>query len=709
MAAGKDWFIGRTIQAFVTMIAIITFSFFLIRVIPGGPEDALRERLERQGYPPEEIENRVELYLGFRPDKPLWQQYIDYVVQLANGNLGQSIRFQQSVAEILASAMPWTLFISINAMLFTFTVGISLGAIMAYYEGSRLDVGLTSYSTLMSSIPYYVTAILGLYILSYQMDIFPTGSRYPSGIEPTPTLGFMFGAVEHAALPILSMVLGGGLASLGMRGNAIRVLGEDFMRVAEIRGLPDRRISIRYVLHNAVLPMYTGLMLSIAFMFDGSVILERIFSYPGMGWYTLEAVIARDYPLMMGGLLIITFGIVVAMFIADMTYGFIDPRASVGGESGEKTYAGRTLNLNRLVTAIKRFVGRGSSADVDLDLSPARSSASGDSKFETVASTSLSRQERLKRALDNYVLTTFRIIWDDRRTKFAISILVFFIGMAVIGTRLLPEPSLSMYPRMVPPFQNMQYPLGTDGMGQGILGAIVHSSPTMLKIIFSGALFSTFVGTAVGTLAGYSGGVIDRVLSSAADIMMTIPALPLIMILAAIFSPSNPFLLGLILSVNSWAGFARAVRSQVLSLREENYVEASRALGLSTNDIIVGDIVPGIAPYVAIHLAGSARGIIFNSVGLYFLGVLPYSTTNWGLMLNQAYSRGGLYTLDAVHWFFWPMLTIILISFGFILLAQGFDRLFNPRVRARHADTEAPAGEEEVVGADAAEGAMTAR
>jgi len=170
------------------------------------------------------------------------------------------------------------------------------------------------------------------------------------------------------------------------------------------------------------------------------------------------------------------------------------------------------------------------------------------------------------------------------------------------------------------------------------------------------------------------------------DIMMTVPGLVLIIVIAAIFRPDDPFLIGLILAVHRWSGFARALRSQVLTVREESYVEASRAIGLNARQVISFDLVPNLAPLIAIYFVNTARGIIFSSVGLYYLGVLPYTTLNWGVVLQQGYSQGyALYTWDTAHWLFVPMVTIILVTLGLILFAQGADRLFNPRIRARHA------------------------
>jgi len=141
------------------------------------------------------------------------------------------------------------------------------------------------------------------------------------------------------------------------------------------------------------------------------------------------------------------------------------------------------------------------------------------------------------------------------------------------------------------------------------------------------------------------------------------------------------------LASNVWAGNARTIRSQVLTLRNQNYVEASRLAGVSLQRILRKDILPNLMPFILVKFVNASRYIIFSSVGLYFLGFLPYSNANWGVMIQEAYRTSNLYVGNGLHWMLPPMVAIILFSLGLILLAQGFDRIFNPQIRAKHAKT----------------------
>jgi len=342
-----NWRVTRLGQAFLTVYLVITLSFFLIRFMPGDPMDYIIAKLSGsvggamgttgQSVSQEELERIYELaqlYLNMNPSEPMHIAYVNYMARTLQGNFGQSILYTKPVIEILGAALPWTLFILSWGTFFGFLIGIILGAVMAYWEGGKLDIGLTTYSVIMGSIPFYVLALVLLVYAGYQMGLFPIAGRVPAGVTPGLNWPFIAGVIEHATLPVLSTVVLSGLASLAMRGNSIRVLGSDYIRVAELRGLSDLAIATKYVARNAILPMYTGFMIGIGTMFGGAVILEIIFVYRGVGFYLVEAARARDYPLMMGGFMLITIAVVIALLIADLTYPVLDPRA--GGEGREE-------------------------------------------------------------------------------------------------------------------------------------------------------------------------------------------------------------------------------------------------------------------------------------------------------------------------------------------------------------------------------------
>lgn len=333
----NSYFINRTIQMVITFGVVTTVAFLMFQILPGDPADYVRAQLEMQQtgtVTRDSLENQMMLYGSLGSNDPIYIQYIDYMIGLLQGNFGTSIMKNEPVLDVLAKGMPWTIFLSASALFISFIVSISWGALMAYTEASRFDSSSTGLALLTTSIPFYVVAILLLWWFGYELELLPTGLRYPeTAADPKFTLSFVIGVLIHAILPLTAMVFHGlGGRALSMRANSIRILGQDYIRVARLRGLTDRRITMRYVGRNAILPMYTGLMMSIGGLFSGAVILEKIFNYRGLGYYTFEAFMARDWPLMMGGFLFITLGTLFGIYLADLTYGLVDPRIGRGGE-----------------------------------------------------------------------------------------------------------------------------------------------------------------------------------------------------------------------------------------------------------------------------------------------------------------------------------------------------------------------------------------
>lgn len=335
------YFAKRIGQAIITIFAATSLTFVMYRLMPGGPIDSLRQEFMTggggdfasggAGREPEEVNRLIELHTGITPDLPLHIAYYEYMRDLLlYQDFGISIYYGEPVFDILFRAMPWSIFVSVYGLLLGFAVTIILGAVMAFKEGGRFDKVMTVVIIVLDSIPYYVAAIVMLATLAFGLGWFPhAGRAYPDAV-PGFNAYFMQGVLHHGTLPILSgMVVGFGSGALAMRANSIRVMGSDYLRVAELRGLKDSRISIRYIGRNAILPLYTGFMIGLSSIFSSGVIMERIFTYPGIGWYTFDALMRQDYPLLMGAFIFFTVITVICILIADLTYGFIDPRASV--------------------------------------------------------------------------------------------------------------------------------------------------------------------------------------------------------------------------------------------------------------------------------------------------------------------------------------------------------------------------------------------
>lgn len=329
----------RTVfQGLMTIWAVITFTFILIRQMPGNPVDIKIEQLIiSQNLSYQEAYSRAAGLFDFDPDAPLQKQYLDYMWKLIHGDLGQSITSAGTpVTDQILRYLPWTLFSVGLGLLISFTFGIFLGMAMAYWRGGLFDNMMTALASILFGIPNYITALLIILVLGVQMKLFNVGSML-GGVDQDVEVGFNYdylaSITKHAFLPVVTYVsatVGGWM--LTMKSSTISTLGEEYVTVAHARGLGQWRILTAYVGRNAMLPLVTRLAISIGFVVGGSVIIETIFLYPGLGKFLVIAVGSRDYTSMQGIFLVISVTVVASNMLADMMYGFLDPRVRVSGE-----------------------------------------------------------------------------------------------------------------------------------------------------------------------------------------------------------------------------------------------------------------------------------------------------------------------------------------------------------------------------------------
>ena len=306
--------------------------------------------------------------------------------------------------------------------------------------------------------------------------------------------------------------------------------------------------------------------------------------------------------------------------------------------------------------------------------------------FMTTAEVDETKWDRYRQTINAYILTPLTIIRRDPRALVAISIFAVYALMGAIAAFVL-EPTYPYHgEQWLQPFQSMDHPLGTDNLGHDLMYQAFYSIIPLGQMMIAGMIFVIVMGTSIGVVAGYKGGTVDRILSTITDVFINLPGLPLVIVLVILFEPRNEFVIGILLSVAAWAGLARAIRSQVLTIREEAFVEAARSMDVLLHTILYKEILPHLMPYIAVNAANAARRVIFAAVGLYFLGILPYTGANWGDMLSSAYASDSFYVTSRVHYLLVPLIFIIVFSIALILFAQSLERVFNPRVRARHAE-----------------------
>ena len=308
----------------LTALAAITVNFFIPRLMPGDPVGALLARLQSQ-VTTSTIKS-LQAQFGLNTKEGLWGQYVHYLNNVLHGNLGISTGYYPStVTSVIKGALPWTLGLVGVATVISFVLGTLLGIVVAWRRGSWLDNALPA-MTFFQAAPYFFIAFLALDLFSTRLGWFPSGQAYSLGTFPAWNLAYAGDVLYHAALPALTIVVCSAAGWIvGMRNVMVTTMDEDYVLVAQAKGLPKRRV-VGYAARNAILPSISGFSLAIGFVVSGALLTEIVFSYPGVGWILLQAVNNRDYPLLQGIFLIITFAVLAANLAADFVYVLLDPR-----------------------------------------------------------------------------------------------------------------------------------------------------------------------------------------------------------------------------------------------------------------------------------------------------------------------------------------------------------------------------------------------
>lgn len=225
------------------------------------------------------------------------------------------------------------------------------------------------------------------------------------------------------------------------------------------------------------------------------------------------------------------------------------------------------------------------------------------------------------------------------------------------------------------------HPLGFDHSGRDIWYQIVHGGRSVIIVAFLAAVMATAIGVILGSLAAMLGGKFDAAMQTISDIVLTVPTIILLAVLAAFFRLDSPVQLAVILGATGWPVLLLAIRSQVLSLKEREYVEAARMLDLGLPRILFREVLPNMASYILINFVFNMRGAVYGQVALYFLGLVSLSGVNWGIMIQEAFRRGAVFNTASMMGLVAPIFMIVMLMWSLILVARSLEDVFNPRLR----------------------------
>lgn len=315
LLARRLWHLG------VVVALATTLSFFLIRLAPGDPFSAL---LENPRVTPQQID-RLRAQYGF--DRPIPEQYVGYLARVARGDLGDSFVHWRSVRALIAERLPRTLLLMGLALALSFALGIAIGVIQAWQAGTVTDRLLGGVSMFFYSLPDFWLALVMLYVFGYKLDLFPTSMIPAFHLGPVPWWQTLGETAARLTMPVVTLaLLTAALVARYQRSAMLDVSGLDFVRTARAKGASERRVQLRHILRNALLPIVTLLGLAFPALLAGSVFIESIFSYQGVGFLTVEAIRNGDPELVASLVLIMAVLVSIGNLLADMLYAVVDPR-----------------------------------------------------------------------------------------------------------------------------------------------------------------------------------------------------------------------------------------------------------------------------------------------------------------------------------------------------------------------------------------------
>jgi len=318
---------AKIAQYTVTVVVLLTLNFFLPRMMPGDPLSYLLGEPSADAPMLLTEEMRANLLAYYGLDKPLLGQYWDYLGGLARGDLGWSIYYNAPVGSIIMGRLRWTLLLGGTAAVIYIALGIGLGAVSAWRRGSKSDVGLLLTVFSLGSWPPFFLGMVLIVFFSYQWGLFPIGGAQSAQAARIGGLRQVQDVAYHWVLPGLTLVLTylPGIYLI-TRNSMLSVLGEDYVRTARSKGVLESLVLLRHALPNALLPIVTTVAMRFGFMIMGTMFVEVVFAYPGMGTLIYEAGAARDYPLLQGAFLVTMIFVLALNLAADLVYGWLDPR-----------------------------------------------------------------------------------------------------------------------------------------------------------------------------------------------------------------------------------------------------------------------------------------------------------------------------------------------------------------------------------------------
>jgi len=690
------YIIKRILLLIPILIAVSFIVYALLDLTPGTIVDAMIS----ESMTAEDIK---ALRSEYDLDKPMVYRYGKYMINLVQGDLGVSYITKTSVWDTYVSRLPPTLLLAFSGLIIGASVGIPLGIRSARNAGSISDNATTVFVLLGVSMPAFWLALLLLQLFSLQLGWLPAGGMkhgIRSLILPAVCSGLMLMATSTRQT----------------RSGMLEVLKADYLRTARAKGVPEESVIRRHALGNAWIPILTAMGASLANLLAGSVVIEQVFSWPGVGRLTIEAVQQRDVPTVLGCVIMTTGLYVLVYVIVDILYAFVDPRikSQYTGKSGKKKrttvastapVVGRPPDVPHKAVTMAAVVNNNDIRQDNSVNEPVVIQATeilSEPGFEDdrpVKMQSINEKDEpsIKTKKTSVTRTTFEIkesvtakqkkrgqfveiFYRIRKNKGAMaglviitSLLVIFIISLFISYDAVTEGVIK--DRLSKP--TWQYPFGTDMMGRNSFLRVLYGTRYSLAIGFGGSAIAAIIGISLGAAAGYYGGLAEEIIMRINDVLASIPTMLFGIVLMTVLG-NNLRNLIIAVGVSSIPIYTRITRASILTVKGNEFVEAAKAIGFSNFRIILKQVLPnGLSPLIVTYSLNLGL-VIVTAASLSYLGFgVPIPHPEWGAMI--AVSRD--HARSAPHLLAFPGLFIMITVLAFNLLGDGLRDALDPKLK----------------------------
>ena len=692
-------YIFKRLVWLIPVIIIVSFIVYsLMEMAPGSIVD--RIMADAESMRPEDIE---ALRIQYNLHMPMIYRYGLYMLNLVQGDLGVSDISGLSVWSTYLSRLPNTLLLSFSALIIGSGMAVPMGIFAAKRAGKIVDNATTTFTLIGMSMPAFWLGLLLLLLFSFQLRWLPAGGNR-DGIASLILPAVCSGLILMAT------------ATRQTRSSMLEVLGSDYLRTARAKGVPENVVINRHALSNAMIPILTTIGTSLCVALAGSVVVESVFAWPGVGRMAAEAVLQRDVTTVTGCVILTTVIYVLVQLIVDLLFAFVDPRiksqyvgagkkkrrasASEAGSPGKDTAKSEPrmaqpavehsdARKDRSIPALIAQEQGASSGKPDTDSAPTSSYVTRDLSLNAIITDyadETANQDSLSGA-EGLVAEKYRkrsqigdVFYRVRKNRGAMAGLVIFalLLLTLLASLLISFESITemnVLARFTAP--NRQYLFGTDNMGRDMFLRVLYGIRYSLAIGFGAVCIGAVFGVLLGAFAGYYGGIVDDVVMRVSDILASIPGMLLGMVIVTVLGQS---LINVIVAVGIpiIPVFIRITRASILTVRNNEYVEAARAIGMSSPRIVFGQVLPnGLSPIIVTITASLGISIIV-SASLSFLGFgVPVPHPEWGALIaeNREFARSAPWLMT------FPGLFIMITVLALNLLGDGLRDALDPKLK----------------------------